>query len=198
MTPSSKFVVLTTVLLIIGFAFALPALGQRRPGAILERERDLQNRSRGMQKSENEASSPVKRRDPRLAFAQIKEDFKRIQVVNNTLMLAASKAEPLDLKFVGQSASEIKKLAGQLKSNLTLPEPEKVTKHPQGERLRPMLETLDRLIIEFVNNPILKEANLIDAQLSGKARRSLDEIIELSGQVKKSSEKLGKTVQKSQ
>ncbi len=85
MTPSSKFVVLTTVLLIIGFAFALPALGQRRPGvAIIERERDLQNRSRGMQKSENEASSPVKRRDPRLAFAQIKEDFKRIQVVNNT------------------------------------------------------------------------------------------------------------------
>jgi hypothetical protein len=46
--------------------------------------------------------------------------------------------------------------------------------------------------MEFVNNPIFKATNVIDPQLSSKARRSLDEIIELSEQVKESSEKLRK------
>jgi len=63
--------------------------------------------------------------------------------------------------------------------------------------LKPLLEALDRQIIEFVNNPIFKAVNVINPQLSSKARRSLDEIIELSEQVKKSSEKLRKAVQKS-
>ena len=194
MNPPSKFVVPTTVLLVI--AFVLPALGQqnqRRPGvAILAKERELQNRSTSVERLKNGAGSPGERQDARLAFTQIREDFKRIQILNNKLMLAASSVEPLDLTFVGKSASEIKKLAGQLKANLALPEPEKVPKHPPGEQLKPLFEALDRQIMEFVNNPIFKAVNVINPQMSSKARRSLDEIIELSEQVKESSGKLRK------
>jgi len=134
MNPPSNFVVPASVLLVI--AFVLPALGQqnqRSPGvAILEKERELQNRLTSVERLKNGAGSPSTRQDPRLAITQIKEDFKRIQILNNRLMLAASRVEPLDLTFVGKSASEIKKLAGQLKANLALPVLEKVPKHPQG------------------------------------------------------------------
>jgi len=64
--------------------------------------------------------------------------------------------------------------------------------------LRLSIATLDGLVIQLTNIPIFTEANVIDRQLFDKARRSLDEIIELSGQVKKSSEKLRKAAQKSQ
>ncbi len=211
MTPTNKITVLTTMLLVIGSAIALPALGQqdgrnhsleaaRERALRAARERDLQNRSSRLRMLEKEARRPVERRAPRLAVAQIREDFMRIQIANNELKLTAFRAEALDLKLVGKWASELKKLAGRLNFNLALPEPEKVTKRPpaEAEQLRQSIATLDGLIIGFVNNPIFKETNVIDAQLSGKARRTLEEIIELSGQVKKSSEKLRKAVQKPQ
>src|SRR5689334_5222975 len=56
-----------------------------------------------------------RRREPRLAFAQIREDFLRLQVVNNDLARAVSGGGQLDLKLVAKSASEIKKRAERLK-----------------------------------------------------------------------------------
>jgi hypothetical protein len=79
-----------------------------------------------------------------------------------------------------------------------LPEPEKGSKRPPVEvgaeagQLKTSLSALGELIYVFVRNPVFKEANVADVQRLAKARRDLDEIIELSGQVKKSSEKLRK------
>ena len=62
-------------------------------------------------------------REPRLAFAQIREDFLRLQVVNNDLMKTVSGNGHLDFKLVARSAAEIKKRAERLNLNLALPEP---------------------------------------------------------------------------
>jgi pectate lyase len=56
--------------------------------------------------------------------------------------------------------------------------------------LRFSLLTLSNLIDQFVTNPVFKESRLIDAQLSAKALQDIEAIIELSGQLKLSSEKL--------
>ena len=41
-------------------------------------------------------------------------------------------------------------------------------------------------------NPMFKEVKVVDAQWSAKARRDLEDIIELSDGIKRSSKKLGK------
>jgi hypothetical protein len=51
---------------------------------------------------------------------------------------------------------------------------------------------LEKLIIGFANNPIFREANVVDVQLSARAKHDLEDIIELSEQIEKSSEKLNK------
>lgn len=94
----------------------------------------------------------------------------------------------------------------QLKDNLVLPEPEKDSKRSKvkvgegAEQLRSSLSALGELVAGFVSNPIFKGANavdVVDVQLWAKARRDLEQIMELSSQAKKRSERLNKAAQKS-
>ncbi|HWS87863.1 MAG TPA: hypothetical protein VN282_12910 [Pyrinomonadaceae bacterium] len=137
------------------------------------------------------------KREPRLALAQIREDFVRLQVVNNDLMKAVAGGGQLDLKLVAKSASEIRKRAERLKENLALPEPEGEAKAPAGltpadpEQLRTALSRLDGIVLRFVNNLHAKGVGRFDAQMSDRLRRDLEAIVSLSERVRKSSEKLG-------
>ena len=159
-----------------------------------ERQRVFNNRT-----IEEELRRPAERREPQLALVQIKEDYVRIQEVNRDMVQAASAGGVLDLKFVAKSASEIRKRAERLKSNLALPEPEKTTEHAKEAaaeagpaQLKASLLTLGRLVAVFVRNPIFREVNVVDAQQSVKASRDLEQIIELSGRLKKHSERLNR------
>lgn len=151
---------------------------------------------------EDQLRRPTARREQRLSFAQISEDFTRIQVINNELVRAAMRDAELDLKFVAKSMAEIRKLAGRLKENLVLPEPTEGPKRLQAEgapepaQMKSAVEALGKLIAGFAHNPVFKEPKVVDAQMSAKARRDLEEIIELSGQLRKTSEKLTKTTGK--
>lgn len=135
-------------------------------------------------------------REPRLAFAQIREDFLRIQVVNNDLARAASGGRGLDFKLVAKSASEIKKRAERLKLNLALPEAgegEKVPASPppaDAEQLRVALSRLDGIVLRFTSALHAKGVGRFDARSSARLRLDLEAIIGLSERVKKGSEKL--------
>lgn len=165
-----------------------------------ENERDLDLRSwnlriLSLQYNKNKHKS---RPNPQQALEQLQQDFSRLQVVNNSLLRTALSNPALDPKFVSKSVSEIKKRAERLDKNLALPEPEKppdraelqaLTDSPQ---LKPSVLKLGRLIFSFVDNPFFKEASVVDTQLTTKARRDLEDIIELSGQIKRSSEQSAK------
>ncbi len=135
-------------------------------------------------------------REPRLAFAQIREDFLRLQVVNKDLSKAASGGGQLDLKLVAKSASEIKKRAERLKENLVLPEAEGKEKVPAGlapadlEQLRAALTRLDGIVLRFASALHAKGVGRFDAQSAARMRLDLEAIIGLSERVKKGSEKL--------
>jgi hypothetical protein len=150
------------------------------------------------------ARRPTLRPDPRLVFTQIREDFLRIQVINAELAQAIEQPGALDFKAVGQAAAELKKRASRLKFNLSLPEPEERSERPKvevevgAEGLRAALVALGPLIEGFAHNPVFKETKVVDARLSAQARRDLEAIIELSGQVKKSSAQLHKAARKAQ
>ena len=136
-------------------------------------------------------------REPRLAFAQIREDFLRLQVVNNDLARAVSGGGGLDFKLVAKSAAEIKKRAERLKLNLALPEPDGGEKSSTAaaptdpEQLRTALSRLDGIVLRFANNLHAKGVGRFDAAASARLRLDLEAIVALSERVKKGSEKLG-------
>ncbi len=144
-----------------------------------------------------DAANPARR----LALTQINEDFTRIQVVNNALAKSLAAGGELDFKAVAQSASEIKKHAGRLKENLLLPEPaegrRKASAGIEPGQLKAALAELDRLVFSFVHNPGFRSVRVVDARWSARARSDLEGIIELSGRLKKSSERLHRAAQKS-
>lgn len=147
--------------------------------------------------------APPERPRVRLDLAQIREDFVRLQHVNNDLARAVSGGAALDLKLVSKSAGEIRKLAGRLRDNLALPDPagETDAREPKAApstegQLRPALSALDGLVLKFADDLATKGVKLLDAQSSAEARRELEEIIALSGWVKKASERLEKAARR--
>lgn len=129
---------------------------------------------------------------------QIKEDFTRLQIVNNAMMRKVFDEEVLDYRNVSGQLAEIRKRASRLKDNLMLPEstqkgaPQKTMAAPVGAQIKDSLLALDTLIMGFVQNPLFQKPGVIDAKLSAQAGRDLKMIVEFSSSIKKEVEKLSK------
>ena len=169
-----------------------------------ENERDLEERIayQRMLAAWAERRRERKKADPKLAVAQLQEDFTRLQIVNKELVLTTAKRPDLDLKFVAKSASEMNKRAERLMSNLALPAPPgparvKPEAMSDAGQVKKSITALGWLVYRFAKNPIFQEAEVIDTQSATKARRELEEIIALSAELKRSSELLDKTARKS-
>ena len=185
----------------LAFLASLLASAARGQQPVRTLERLLRERQSTIYKRamEDDLRRPAGRaeEEERLALAQIVEDYERIQLVNSDLARATSDPADLDLKLAADSASEIRKRAERLLNNLALPEPpadvERVRMPAEGEeQLRPSLGMLRRLVERFVRSPLFREVNVIDAQVSTRARRDLEGIIELSGRLKKDCERYSK------
>jgi len=123
-------------------------------------------------------------------FAQIREDFTRLQVVNNEMMQTVFVKKNVDRKSIAATTAEINKRATRLSENLVLPRLDDKAKNQKRDDagndsgLQAGLLKLDRCIISFIGNPLFKQPNVVDAQLALKARHDLDLIIRLSKQLK--------------
>jgi hypothetical protein len=132
--------------------------------------------------------------DPR--FPAIKEDFERIQIVNNVLQEGAGVR--VTYARVAEGAAEIKKRAARLSANLfppatgKQPTPHAPSAAERGADLNPLLAELDRAIRSFVNNPMFGNTKVLNVPDSSEARRDLERIIRLSGKVKQAADKLKK------
>ncbi len=166
-----------------------------------QRQRDLRLLDKTMKA--RETSKTIKRRDPKVVTAEIGEDFTRIQVVNNDLLEAVSTSAPLNLEFVVKSTTELVEHTRRLGENLGHAEPEKGSSVSKlepvtdVEQLKHALATLDKLITEFVHNPLFTNPNTRDAEQLVKVRRDLAEITALSEHIKKNTEELSKAVKQS-
>jgi hypothetical protein len=159
-----------------------PTINSRRtPPA----SRDMRYREWSMKSMEkNSARTPE---EQKLAWSQIREDFKRIQVIDKDIAKHRASSEILDTKLVEKAATEIHKCAARLQVNLMFP---KETAAP-GEKsqneyqISTLLSGLSGLIKRFVNNPVFGEVEVLDVQAAAAAKRDLERIIELSEQIKK-------------
>jgi hypothetical protein len=185
---------------------AAPALAQSSGRSPIER--DLRERNddlmREMQIRQREGvikTGTVKGAAPASACEGCRDDFRRLQIVNNEMMRATFSDETsstLDYRRISEATAEINRRASRLKANLLFPKPEREEQRPKVEdisndkQLKASLLVLDKLIMGFVNNPVFRSGT-VDAQRSVKAGQDLLRIIELSRAVKLGAEKLSRS-----
>lgn len=161
----------------------------------VESERDLELRIWNLRALSEQPRRPEKKRpNPQQELAEMQKDFTRLQIINKELLRVALGNGTLDPRFVLKSVSEIKERAERLNKNLVLPDLDSSagqsrTNLPAGpDRLKRSVIRLGTLIFSFVDNPFFKEISVVDTQQTMKARRDLEDIIELSGEIKKNNE----------
>jgi hypothetical protein len=144
-------------------------------------------------------------RQVQAAIDQIKQDFKRIQIIRNEMIDYLTVQKPFDYKLVAEHTAEIRKRAARLQSALPLYHPEdeqSAQAQPQqppvrikypDEQMKEGLVQLCNLIFKFTTNPIFKNPGAIDIQQSARASRDLKSIVDLSTNIRKSAERLGHT-----
>jgi len=151
-----------------------------------------------------ELGAPVGEADQKriqAAIEQIKEDFKRLQIVRNEMVRDLLAAKPLDYKLVAGQVEETNKRAARLRTYLiptaAVPEKEGEKKEAQANstEIKAALVRLCHLIDSFVENPALKNLRTNDAELSKKAMSDLRSLVDLSDDIKRSVDKLNKTTE---
>jgi hypothetical protein len=131
---------------------------------------------------------------------QTKQDFKRIQLVRKDMVEDFLAKKPLNFKQVSERAEEVNKRANRLRFYLMPPVPpdakkpgaEKQVEYTE-EELKGALVKLCNTIYSFTENEMFRDLSTVDAQKSSKAGADLLGVIELSGNIKRSADKLGKS-----
>ena len=194
------------------FAFmsvlAIPTVAQQPaqsvyvPPVIQRREADMVNQ-REMREHESLrrrlSANSLRVTNPRYiqaVVAQVKEDFQRIQVVRNGLVRVTSANNALDYKFISEATGEIRKRSRRLKNNLVLADAagdEKSQKNEgelDREQMNDALLMLCNRIESFVKSSIFETPGVLDVEASVKANRDLENMIELSSNIRKSAQRL--------
>jgi hypothetical protein len=167
------------------------------------RQREAQLRSAEMVGT----AKPTGRRASEAAAEQLREDFRNIQILRNKLVRHLQSNKPLNYKFIANETGEINKRAGRLKAHLLRASPEsektereKKEQEPQAEigdgQVSDALVTMCMRIDSFTESPVFKTPDVIDLKESDKAGRDLRDIIQLSGGIRKTAERLNKTSKK--
>lgn len=140
------------------------------------------------------------KRSARAAAEQVKQDFKRIQVLRNELARHLTSEHRLDYKSIANTAGELNKRANRLKTHLA-PQTlggQEAKPHSQieleGELIRAALITLCQRIDSFTGNPIFKVLDVVDVEQATKAGGDLQGIIRLSARIKDGAERMNKTL----
>jgi hypothetical protein len=134
------------------------------------------------------------------AIVNMKEDYKRIQVLRNDIARNLVARNPLEYKLVAEQTAEINKRAGRLNVYMLarVPDEEKPDNSTElkSEEMVGALVRLCKLIDSFTENPALKNAGIVDSK-GAKAKddrvnadRDLLAIIKLSASIRKKSESL--------
>jgi hypothetical protein len=178
-----------------------PPPGTGSPAVINPKgDTDAQTNREAMMRSAEVGATTEQLNNQRLlaGIEQTKQDFKRIQLVRNDMVDDIVAKKPFDFKQISERAEEVNKRAVRLKAYLMPPTPE-VEKKPEpkeilytDEELKGALVKLCNTIYNFTGNEMFKNPGMLDAEKSMKAGADLLSIIELSSNIKRSADKLGK------
>src|SRR5215475_5982080 len=127
--------------------------------------------------------------------AEIEQDFQRILILNNQLAHFLLNNQPLNYEFVSEASAEIKKRASNLQKELALNKPDEDPNQPRtkefaDEQIRDAVATLCSHIKNFVTNQIIDKPGTVNAPELARARRDLQNVIDVSSNLKKSADRL--------
>ncbi|HEU4434200.1 MAG TPA: hypothetical protein VFR51_12530 [Pyrinomonadaceae bacterium] len=148
---------------------------------------EIQNRAWVLSNMRRVVSVDERAREKLLLQMALREDYRKLQVVNNDLMKRVFKPsgnETISGKEISSRLSEIKKLAERLRSNFGFPKEE--GNEPANDlALKPGLLQLDQTIISFVDNPLLRQPRVYDTKLASEAARDLGSVSRLADALKR-------------
>ncbi len=131
-------------------------------------------------------------------FKKIKDDFRTLQSINNSMMADAWSQEALNYSSISEAVSKIRGKAKDLRQSLLLPEPaETKIEVPTVNTVRQFREELlllDKTIMRFVNNPVFQVGNALDVNEARKASRDLEQVISLTNDIKQNADKFRKII----
>ena len=161
---------------------------------VIVRNREQQERAFALDHIADGTNKP--RPKGQLTYTQLREDFIKVQEINNQLLMAASKSFPDGPGAIEKAAAEVVKRAERLRSGLALPpaddSAETEASHDPGDLLS-QVKALDKQVTAFVTNPVFKNPQVIDNEQARIASDRLDGIISLSRELKENAQKLKKT-----
>ena len=168
---------------------------ETRPASIEERQMKMMEMERWAREPRSEA-------EQKLAWAQIAQDYREIQIVNNKMMSTSMPIPEPNFLTIARTLEEIQKRAARLKDNLRLaeskekPKPEKYKPAQNNKELKTHLSALDDSIMRLIKNPIFKEPDVVNVDESAKARGELEFIIATSQLIRKDADRLHKSADK--
>ena len=131
------------------------------------------------------------------AIVNMRDDYKRIQILRNDIARNLVARKPLDYKLVAEQTAEINKRSTRLNIYMQarVPDEEKPTSAElKNEEMVGALVKLCKLIDSFTENPALKNAAAVDSKDIAKSKedkasadRDLLAIIKLSASIQKRS-----------
>jgi hypothetical protein len=122
---------------------------------------------------------------------KIKADFRSLQAVNNKMMEEVWATDQVNYSHTSEMISQVREKAIALKNNLRLPSNDNAKKIESPNTianlkdLRAALLVLDRFVMNFVNNPVFHNLDVVDVTLASQASHDLEAAITLSGELKK-------------
>jgi hypothetical protein len=178
-----------------------PGSGAPSP-AIRERNRTMDEYDRALNRMRNDAKARAMRDQRRNLFPQIDEDFQRIQVIHNEIVRMFQPDKTPNYDRLAELTDDMKKRTSRLRENLFLPEPDKTKEKPahsgaiDENHVKDNVVALHDLIVSFVANPLFKNLGVVDATVIESASENLENIIDISDEIKRESRILGRTAKK--
>ncbi|MGH9907600.1 MAG: hypothetical protein ACRD8U_18675 [Pyrinomonadaceae bacterium] len=199
---AGKIIAVVAVITVVGIGLESRVSAQGRSYSVarrieaMERQADKYERDGLHRDAENKNEKAADRKRTKAIAAQVTEDFDRIQVIYNDVLRTMSAGKSFEQGFLSESVAGINRCASRLKTNLALPQSTEAGKNEQSQtgigpdHLKVSVAALLKHISNFVTNPLFESAGVLDVELSTRASRDLNEIIELSGRLKKTVTKL--------
>ena len=177
--------------------------GSGVPGPVVrDRNRTVDEYDRTLNRMRNDAKARANRDRRRNLFPQIDEDFKRIQVIHNEIVRMFQPDKTPNYDRLAELTDDLRKRGSRLRDNLYLPESDKTREKPahsaaiDENHVKNNVVALHDLVVTFVANPLFKNLGVIDATVIESATANLENIIDISDEIKREARILGRTAKK--
>ncbi|MEP6902159.1 MAG: hypothetical protein ABJA66_10445 [Actinomycetota bacterium] len=180
-------------------------------------DRNIKDRSIEMDKIKRDAEKADSNKQQsnqvaELKFKEIKEDFEKIQMMQNANITIYTKSKKIDYAKISGNADEISKSGMRLKVNLfALPEETKDSKKSKEKKkesklteetktpeqplptdVKMLIVEIDNTLAAFVGNPMFVNPKVVNSADNIKAKMDLERLIKLSSALNQEAGKMSK------